>query len=146
MASDCGPYETEDDARAVPAVRAIYDAMHASTRRGTGDELCHRLLDEACTEAEVELGAYDHRILLWLAQFEPQTCQVIAGIIRRAAQPPEGTVRTHWGVRYPGEPRVREYDDEEDAREHLDAGEVVVSREVTAGPWTEAPGDGESGA
>jgi hypothetical protein len=57
----------------------------------------------------------------------------------RAAQPPEGTVRTHWGVRYPGESEVREYDDEEDARAHLLDGEVVVSCQVTAGPWTDAP-------
>jgi len=56
----------------------------------------------------------------------------------RAAQSPERTV-THWGVRSPGEPEVREYDDEEDAREHLLAGEVLVSCRVTVSPWTEAP-------
>jgi len=56
----------------------------------------------------------------------------------RAAQSPERTV-THWGVRVPGEPAVREYDDEEDAREHLLAGEVLVSCRVTVTPWTEAP-------
>jgi hypothetical protein len=29
-----GPYETEQQVRELPAVRAIYDAMHASHRRG----------------------------------------------------------------------------------------------------------------
>lgn len=43
-----------------------------------------RLLEEACTATGVRLGAYDHRILLWLAGWEPSTCAVIAGLITRA--------------------------------------------------------------
>jgi hypothetical protein len=79
-----GPYETEREVRELPAVRAIYDAMHASHRRGVMGERGYRLLDEACRAAGVEVGAYDHRILVWLAGFEPETCAVFAGLIRRA--------------------------------------------------------------
>jgi hypothetical protein len=140
---DHGSYETEEDARLTPAVRAIHEASRASRRRGVIlGELNHRLLDEACSAAGVEVGAYQHRILLWLAEQEPQMCEAIADIIRRAAQPPEGTV-TQWGVRprdtvlqYPGEemarkllPQVR--------RAYCEPEAVVVSRQVT--PWTEAP-------
>lgn len=82
--ADHGPFETEDDARLTPAVRAVYEAARASNRRGAMGELNHRMLDEACTAAGVELGAYDHRILLWLAVFEPQMCAVFAKLIRRA--------------------------------------------------------------
>jgi hypothetical protein len=80
-----GPFETAVQVRELPAVRAIYDAMHASTHRGIMAERGHRLLDEACTAAGVELGAYDHRILVWLAGFEPEPCAVVAGLITRAA-------------------------------------------------------------
>jgi hypothetical protein len=80
-----GPFETEQEARELPAVRAIYNAMHVSTRPGVMATGGHKLLDEACTAAGVELGAYDHRILLWLAGFEPHSCAVIAGLITRAA-------------------------------------------------------------
>jgi hypothetical protein len=34
----------------------------------------------------VELGAYDHRILVWLAGWEPTICAVIAGLITRARE------------------------------------------------------------
>jgi hypothetical protein len=85
MTTSDGPYQTEAQARKQPAVRAIYDAAHASTRRGVMAEGSHRLLEEACTAASVELGAYDRRILAWLAGWEPQTCAVIAGLITRAA-------------------------------------------------------------
>ena len=81
-----GPYETEQQVRELPAVRAIYDAMHASHRRGVMVELGYRLLDEACEAASVKVGAYDHRILIWLAGFEPETCAVVAGLITRAHQ------------------------------------------------------------
>ena len=81
-----GPFETGQQARDVPAVRAIYDAMHVSHRRGVMGELGYRLLDEACEAADVKVGAYDHRILIWLAGFEPETCAVVAGLIARAHQ------------------------------------------------------------
>lgn len=79
-----GPYETEQQVRELPAVRAISDAMHASHRRGVIGELGCRLLDAACEAASVKVGAYDHRILIWLAGFEPEACAVIADLITRA--------------------------------------------------------------
>ena len=80
-----GPFETAAEASAHPAVGAIYAAMNESSRRGAGQRMCHRLLDEACTAAGVELGAYDHRVIQWLAGWDPQTCIVVAGLIERAA-------------------------------------------------------------
>lgn len=71
--------------RELPAVRAIYDAMHASHRHAVTGELGYRLLDEACEAASVKVGAYDHRILIWLAGFEPEACAV-ADLITRAHQ------------------------------------------------------------
>jgi hypothetical protein len=81
-----GPYETEQQVRELPAVRAIYDAMYAGRRHGVMGELGYRLLDEACEAASVKVGAYDHRILIWLTGFEPEACAVIAGLITRAHQ------------------------------------------------------------
>jgi hypothetical protein len=43
-----------------------------------------RMLEDACTAAGVELGAYDRRIIAWLAGWEPQTVAVICGLISRA--------------------------------------------------------------
>lgn len=81
-----GPFETGEQVLALPAVKAIYDAMHASTRRGVMAELGHRLLDEACAAAGAELGAFDHTVVLWLAGFGPQYCAVVAGLVTRAHQ------------------------------------------------------------
>jgi hypothetical protein len=79
-----GPFQTEREALDLPAVRAIYDAMRASHRRGVMREPSRQLLGEACAAAGVEVGAYDDRILVWLAGFRPQECAVIAGLITRA--------------------------------------------------------------
>jgi len=90
-----GPFETERQARELPAVQAVYDAMRAQppSTRGAMARGGHQLLEDACTAAGVDLGAFDHRILLWLAGFEPETCAVIAGLISRAAhRRPPGTV------------------------------------------------------
>lgn len=94
-----GPYETDRRVRELPAVRAIYDAMYASHRRGVMGELGYRLLDEACEAASVKVGAYDHRILIWLAGFEPETCAVVAALLSRAqaagsARPPGSVLLT----------------------------------------------------
>lgn len=80
-----GPFETEREACDHPAVRAIYDAMHASLRRGVGDEENLALLDRACAAAGVHLGSYDRRIMRWLAGWEAEACAVIAGLVARAA-------------------------------------------------------------
>jgi hypothetical protein len=85
MTTPDGPYQTDTQARQRPEVRAIYDAAHEITRRGVLAEGNHRLLEQACTTARVELGAYDRRILAWLAGWEPEVCAVVAGLISRAA-------------------------------------------------------------
>ncbi|SRR6266851_8179249 len=85
-----GPYETEQQARAT--VAHIYDAAHASSRRGVLAEESYLMLFRACEAAGIELGSpasYDRRILAWLAGFEPETCGVFAGLIARA-HPPAG--------------------------------------------------------
>ena len=83
-----GPYESEAQAR--EAVSPIYEAAHDSPRRGVIAERNHKFLEDACRAAGAELGAYDHRILTWLAGWEPQICAVIAGLITRAATWPHG--------------------------------------------------------
>jgi hypothetical protein len=44
------------------------------------------MLMDACLGSGVQLGAWDARIVEWLAGFEPSTCAVIAGLICRAHQ------------------------------------------------------------
>jgi hypothetical protein len=82
-----GPFESESEARNTPAVRAVYAAFDAGPGQGRMQAPNHRMLEQACEAAGVTLGAYDHRILLWLAGWEPQTCAVVAGMISRAAHP-----------------------------------------------------------
>ncbi len=85
------PLETEAQARALPAVRAIYDAMHRTDpRQRAGDQMCAALIINACGAAGVQLGGYDLRIIGWLAGWEPQTCAVVAGLIERAAAGRDG--------------------------------------------------------
>ena len=74
-----GSYETEQQAREIPAVRAVYDAFAASPGAGRMTPHCHRILKDACSAAGVETGAYDDGILLWLAGWGPETCAVVAG-------------------------------------------------------------------
>ena len=45
-----------------------------------------RMLLDALAAAGVYLGAYDHRIVEWLATWEPQTVAVIAAWVQRASQ------------------------------------------------------------
>jgi hypothetical protein len=85
-----GPFETEREALDLPSVRAAYAAI---TGPGTGDLECLRILEDALTAAGVQLGIYDVRILHWLANWEAQTCAVIAGLITRAHAAGLGTAR-----------------------------------------------------
>ncbi len=81
--NDYGPFESESQALAAPAVRAVYRAYDAGTTSlhdGAADVLL-----SACERAQVTLGAYERRILLWLAGFEPQAAAAVAGIMVRAA-------------------------------------------------------------
>lgn len=84
-----GPYETEAEALAGP-VREEVRALHAggAVRPYDPDHLVRdaqlRHLEAACAAAGVELGAFDRRILAWLAGWESSTVQVIIGLIARA--------------------------------------------------------------
>lgn len=82
------PLETERQARELPAVRAIYAAFEADPGQGKMAPLNLAMLADACVDAGIgdDLGAYDVRILEWLAGWEPATCAVVAGLITRAAE------------------------------------------------------------
>jgi hypothetical protein len=77
-----GPYENERQART--DVSDIYQQARHSVRREVLGEANHALLVGACERVGVALGAYDARILAWLAGWEPQMCAVIVGLITRA--------------------------------------------------------------
>ena len=79
-----GPFETERQALDTPAVRAVYTAFEAAPGLGRMQPPNLAMLRAACERADVELGAYDVRILAWLAGWEPQICAVVAGLITRA--------------------------------------------------------------
>lgn len=81
-----GPFETEQQARQLPAVRAVYDAFDRDP--GVGKMAPHnlRLLLDALAQAGVYVGAYDIQIAQWVAGWEPQTVAVIAGWVQRASQ------------------------------------------------------------
>jgi hypothetical protein len=84
--STIGPFQTEREASNHPAVQAVYGAFDRDPGAGKMAAHNYRMLTAACTAAGVELGDYDSRILTWLANWEPATCAVIAGIITRASQ------------------------------------------------------------
>jgi hypothetical protein len=79
-----GPFETERQALDTPAVRAVFTTFQAAPGQGRMQPLNLAMLRAACEWADVELGAYDLRILAWLAGWEPQVCAVVAGLITRA--------------------------------------------------------------
>lgn len=65
-----GPYDTEDQAAA--------DAVSRDPNQVR--------LEQTCTARQVRLGAYDRRILTWLAGWEPPVVQVVCGLVDRAYQ------------------------------------------------------------
>lgn len=84
-----GPYDTERQVSAEPLPRevaALHDA--GRVRSGDPDRLVRntvlRHLTAAFDEAGVPLGAYDLRLLGWLADWEPTTTQQVIDWIRRA--------------------------------------------------------------
>jgi hypothetical protein len=79
-----GPFETERQVRELPSVRAVYEAFDADPGVGRMAPHNERMLRESCAAAGVALGAFDVRIVSWLAGWEPQTCAVVAGLISRA--------------------------------------------------------------
>ena len=86
MATDTSPpvgYNTEEEARV--AFGAVSPANSPTTARNRGR------LRAAVATAGVELGAYDDRVLVWLAGWEPEVAEVVASLIERASarrQPP----------------------------------------------------------
>jgi hypothetical protein len=89
-----GPFESERQAAAT--VQHITGSPAESWQDGM-----HKLLEDACGAAGVELGAFDHRILLWLAGWEPSTVAVLAGLISRAHES-GAEARGGAGVAMPG--------------------------------------------
>jgi len=75
-------YETERQAAA--DVAGIYAECDRSNHRGVMGEASLAYLRDACERSEVSLGAFDARILAWLAGWEPETCAVVAGLVTRA--------------------------------------------------------------
>jgi hypothetical protein len=85
LVTSAGPYESEREAAAT--VRHITNQPPGTGAWTAGN---HQLLCEALAAAGVELGAYDHRIVGWLSNWEPQTCAVVARLITRAHQAGRG--------------------------------------------------------
>ena len=151
-----GPFETEDDARMTPAVRAVYQSYDHG--QGPGDLSGAPLILAACEAAGVELGAYDARIIAWQGNWEPAMCAVIAGLIHRSHEAGKAAAtkgaETEWALSYTYRPRlpglpvrrvVQPYPDEMMARgavaavlaEAPDDEPRLMRREI--GPWTEVP-------
>lgn len=79
-----GPFEAEEELRTLPAVRRIYEAMRASRRRGVMRDESHRLLCKTLAACGVELGAEDHKYVLWQSQWTPESAQAVADWAKRA--------------------------------------------------------------
>lgn len=77
-----GPYLTEGQALA--DVADVYERCRHSARRGLMDEANLARLRQTCERTGVALGAFDSRILAWLAGYELETCAVIVGLVTRA--------------------------------------------------------------
>lgn len=104
-----GPFETAREARELPAVQAIYRAFDADPGIGRMAPHSLRMLNETCAAAGIGLGAFDRRVLTWLAGWEPETCAVVAGLISRVHD--AGAVQT--GIapeEAEEEPEPEEYD------------------------------------
>lgn len=86
--SATGPFATAAQARDLPAVRAIWDRWRvAYPRPGAGRALRAEgagLIEAACEQAGVVIGAHDRQLINWLAGFGPEYCAVFAGLISRA--------------------------------------------------------------
>ena len=87
-----GQVAATQDAEPVPALfqterEAAATVQHITESPagcGAWRDGCHRLLEDTCRVAGVGLGTFDEQVLLELADGEPPTVAVIAGLIRRA--------------------------------------------------------------
>jgi hypothetical protein len=80
MATDPSPpvgYNTEEEAW------VAFDATSPATSPTTARHLGR--LRVAVARAGAELGAYDDRVLVWLAGWEPEVAAVVASLIERAS-------------------------------------------------------------
>ena len=82
-----GPFDSEAEVLALPDVRDVYAMFDADPGPGKMAPHNHALLIRACVQGGAELGAYDRRILLWLAGSPPATCAVVAGLISAPTMP-----------------------------------------------------------
>jgi hypothetical protein len=80
--NETGPFGTGAEARA--AARALGGEPRPGWSILSPDQR-RAMLTAACEAAGVELGAYDERVIGWLAGWEDETCAVVAGLITRAA-------------------------------------------------------------
>ena len=80
------PLESEADVRALPEVRAAFEAARADA--GCRGVLTARARAMLATALEgVPLGAYEERVLLgWLPGLDIYACAVVAAVIRRARE------------------------------------------------------------
>jgi hypothetical protein len=81
-----GPFESEAEARDSDEVRAVHAAFDAEPGAGRMAPHNLRMLTDACGASGVEVGAYDMRVLEYLAGEPPAICAVIAGLVRRAGE------------------------------------------------------------
>ena len=81
-----GPFDSEQQARQLPAVRQVYAAFDADPGVGKMAGPNQRMLLDALAAAGVYVGRYDIQIAEWLSGWEPQTVAVIAGWVQRAGQ------------------------------------------------------------
>ena len=80
-----GPYE--DERTAYRDFQTAHPERFADAVRRPGggwQRIQYEALLDACQAARVPLGAWDVRVLVWLAQWEPETVQVVIGLVLRA--------------------------------------------------------------
>lgn len=77
-----GPYDSEH--QALDAAEPIYAAARRDRVRGSMARANAAALRETLAAADVELGAFDQTIVMWVAGWEPQTVQAVIGWISRA--------------------------------------------------------------
>ena len=89
------PLDTEQQARELPYVLAVYAAEQASSGSGVTAGCGYELLTQACAETGAELGMFDRAVVSWLSGLKPEAVAAITGIILRAGAPGPGSQTQH---------------------------------------------------
>jgi serine/threonine-protein kinase RsbW len=89
------PLDTEQQARELANVRAVYAATQADPGNSVMAGRGYELLTQACSDARAELGAFDRAVVSWLSGLKPEAVAAIAGIIQRAGAPGPGSQTQH---------------------------------------------------